>query len=324
VEQLEITASSVSASSNIDAPFSITETSRPNVILLALLQRAEAMAASLPFNLRRDAISGTRPHHSHNPSSSRSSRIPFAVRIQALLENKLDYIFKYFFRIGGGATFAEPAGPKGVTKAARSGRASLSRTAKPKLADNRQGLLNRIHLLERKLSDVKARDTRKNREIDWEPIVKVSGASAKAPFAESTRSSGTDIGKQAESCDSFDLAGRCVLCVGGRASLYPAYRRLVETSGGNLLIYRCPRNGADHLPALLAHADMVVCPVDCVNHHAYFAVRRYCKRSGKPCVLLDRSCLPTFRKGVAILSSLAASTAGCRKAIQSPQSQSIT
>ena len=42
---------------------------------------------------------------------------------------------------------------------------------------------------------------------------------------------------------------------------------------------------------------MVICAVDCVNHEAYFTVKRYCKYFGKPYVLLDRSDLATFRKG---------------------------
>ena len=106
--------------------------------------------------------------------------------------------------------------------------------------------------------------------------------------------------------DGSDLAGRCVLCVGGRVALYPEYRRMVETAGGSLLIHRGDRQGdAGRLPTLFARADALVCPVDCVNHDAYFAVKCYCKHSGKPCALLERSNLPTFRKGVEALAALA-------------------
>ncbi len=105
--------------------------------------------------------------------------------------------------------------------------------------------------------------------------------------------------------DGSDLAGRCVLCVGGRAALYLEYRRVVETAGGSLLIYRSDQRGdADRLPTLLARADALLCPVDCVDHDAYFAAKHYCKYSGKPCALLARSDLPTFRKGVETLSAL--------------------
>ena len=51
---------------------------------------------------------------------------------------------------------------------------------------------------------------------------------------------------------------------------------------------------------------MVVCPVDCVNHEAYFTAKRYCKYSGTPYVVLDRSDISTFHKGVAKLAELAA------------------
>lgn len=117
-------------------------------------------------------------------------------------------------------------------------------------------------------------------------------------------------------CDGCDLAGQSVLCVGGRARLYREYRQLVKAYGGDLVICRSSRTEADaregdnteshpaggHLDALLDRADMVVCPIDCIDHNDYFAVRHYCKRTGKPCAFLRRSCLPSFCKGVEILA----------------------
>lgn len=98
------------------------------------------------------------------------------------------------------------------------------------------------------------------------------------------------------------LSEKYVLCIGGRRRLYPEYRSLIESLGGNLLIYRGNQKGdSDRLPALLTCADMVICPVDCVKHETYFDVKHYCKKSGKPCALLDRSDLPTFYKGIKIL-----------------------
>jgi hypothetical protein len=105
--------------------------------------------------------------------------------------------------------------------------------------------------------------------------------------------------KQYGRCGGSDLAGRSVLCVGGRAALYPEYRRVVEESGGQFLTHDGGREDSIHrLPALLAKADVVVCPADCLSHGAYYAVKRYCKRYGKPCALLDKSGVSTFRKGV--------------------------
>jgi hypothetical protein len=194
-----------------------------------------------------------------------------------------------------------------------------------------QTLLSRIDLLERELADA---EIPVPPETDWVPLVKVSatpGASAAAPSSGSTPAvepaQGCDIPseKQTDAHAGFDLAGRCVLCVGGRAALYPEYHRMVEASGGKLLIYRrAPLHGGDHLPALLDHADLVVCPVDCVNHYTYFTVKRYCKYSGKPCVLLDRSGLPTFRKGMATLAALAMPPAGFGSPVQSTESTPTT
>ncbi|MBA0014749.1 MAG: putative TonB-dependent receptor BfrD [Nitrosomonadaceae bacterium] len=107
-----------------------------------------------------------------------------------------------------------------------------------------------------------------------------------------------------------DLEGRCVLCVGGLAALYTEYRRVVETAGGKLLIYRGDQQHESNcLLALLACADALLCPIDCVNHAAYFAAIQYCKHSGKPCALLKRSDLPTFRKGVEVLAASATTVA---------------
>jgi len=101
------------------------------------------------------------------------------------------------------------------------------------------------------------------------------------------------------------LSEKYILCVGGRGKLYPEYRYLVESFGGKLLIYRGNQKGdTGKLPDLLTCADMVICPVDCVNHATYFAVKYFCKKSGKPCALLDRSDMPTFRKGIEVLTGI--------------------
>jgi hypothetical protein len=180
------------------------------------------------------------------------------------------------------------------------------------IANDRQALLERIDLLERKLADA---HISVSHETDWVPLVKTAFASGTEPTARTAMGRAACNEKRATLEGNFDLAARKVLCVGGKAALYPEYRRVVEASGATLFFYRSdPRptspTSGHGLPKLLSQADMVVCPIDCVNHEAYFTAKRYCKYSGKPYVLLDRSDIPTFRKGVATLAELAAAQAG--------------
>ncbi len=103
----------------------------------------------------------------------------------------------------------------------------------------------------------------------------------------------------------YSLKDRSILCVGGQAKNYPAYRALVEAIGGHLFTFHGDSNdNPEHLYELLEKTDMVICPVDCVNHQAYFTVKRYCQYSGKQCVLLDRSQVATFQKGVKTLATM--------------------
>ena len=103
----------------------------------------------------------------------------------------------------------------------------------------------------------------------------------------------------------YGLNGRSILCVGGRAKYYPAYRALVEASGGQLFTFHGDSNDRiEHLYELLEKTDMVICPVDCVNHQAYFTVKRYCQHSRKHGVLLDRSQIATFQKGIKTLATM--------------------
>ncbi|MCC6917295.1 DUF2325 domain-containing protein [Nitrosomonas sp.] len=99
------------------------------------------------------------------------------------------------------------------------------------------------------------------------------------------------------------LAGRLILCVGGRAALYPDYRQLIEAAGGQFMVFRGGTQGkTEYLSALLACADSVICPVDCISHEDFFTVRHYCQCIDKPCLMLQRSDLATFSKAVESLA----------------------
>ncbi|MDQ3186084.1 MAG: DUF2325 domain-containing protein [Pseudomonadota bacterium] len=285
------------AASGVTFPFLLTEAPHADEILLACLHGAEAMSAHLLHGPLRYAVSGTQWLHSH---SSHDSHNFLPSRIQILLEKKFGHILKRFFKTKGDAFFLKPAE---LTRTARL-REAEGCISHVKSANKQQALLKRIDSLERKLADAESRIAH---ETGWVPLVKASTAALASDCSVSDRNACDE--KQAGSCTRFNLAGRCILCVGGRAKLYPEYRRLVETSGGSLLIYRSgpkndSENDSDHLSTLFARADMVVCPADCVNHNAYFAVKRHCIRSGKVCVWLDRSNLPTFRKGIESLAAL--------------------
>ena len=41
--------------------------------------------------------------------------------------------------------------------------------------------------------------------------------------------------------------------------------------------------------ASLAAADLVICQTGCISHDAYWRVQDHCRRTGKPCILVDQS-----------------------------------
>jgi len=103
--------------------------------------------------------------------------------------------------------------------------------------------------------------------------------------------------------NSQQLAGLSILCIGGRAALYPQYRELIEAAGGQFSVYRGSEQGDIHyLATLLIQATIVLCPVDCISHEDFSTIRWYCQSTDTPCFLLQRSDLATFGKAVEILS----------------------
>ncbi|MGF1642295.1 MAG: DUF2325 domain-containing protein [Thiotrichales bacterium] len=106
-----------------------------------------------------------------------------------------------------------------------------------------------------------------------------------------------------ELCSDIDLAGRSVLCVGGRTAVFAQYREVVERFGGRFMLHDGGREeNLARLPELLNAADAVICAADCVSHNAYYRLKRHCKQSQKPCVMLKHSGLAGFAAGVARLA----------------------
>jgi hypothetical protein len=108
-------------------------------------------------------------------------------------------------------------------------------------------------------------------------------------------------------CPCPHLRGKCVLYVGGRSGLKSEYKLLGERFGCQLLHHDGGlEQSPHHLQQMLARADAVVCPVDCVSHDACALVKRLCRNNMKP-VLFARS---------SGLSSLASSLAELDRACQ--------
>lgn len=96
-----------------------------------------------------------------------------------------------------------------------------------------------------------------------------------------------------------DINGRCILYVGGRDKLKPHLRSMVEQCGGRFLHHDGGLHGKDHyLHQVLAQADTVFCPVDCISHNACQTIKRFCKKHNKHMVLLRKDSLSAFAQGL--------------------------
>lgn len=96
------------------------------------------------------------------------------------------------------------------------------------------------------------------------------------------------------------LKGRTVVLVGGKQSLEPHYRMLVEGSGG--VFYRhdgksSPRS-KDEIEDMVSKADVALCPIDINSHNAVRCVRSACKSKNKPCRFLRSSSLSMIRRAL--------------------------
>lgn len=95
------------------------------------------------------------------------------------------------------------------------------------------------------------------------------------------------------------LARRRVLYVGGRPSSTPAIRDFVEGRGGEFLHHDGgleARKGL--LAALLPRADLVVFPVDCIDHDSALNLKRLAERHQVPFLALRSASLASFAAAV--------------------------
>ncbi len=99
------------------------------------------------------------------------------------------------------------------------------------------------------------------------------------------------------------LAGRCVLCIGGMTRLVDGYRKLVEVRGGRFLHHDGGQEDNLHrIDAAVASADAVVCQAGCVSHAAYYRLKEACKKLGKPCIFVQSPGVGSFARSLATLS----------------------
>lgn len=137
-----------------------------------------------------------------------------------------------------------------------------------------------------------------NNNRNWAPIIK-----AKSSIKSNDTNGCTNT-------NQLSLFEKSVLCVGGQLKLYPQYGQLVEALGGQFMAFHNNANDTSfkHLLQLLQKADMIICPVDCVDHEAFLLVKKYCESFDKLCVLLDRSSIATFQQGIHALTCMATET----------------
>lgn len=97
---------------------------------------------------------------------------------------------------------------------------------------------------------------------------------------------------------------RCILCVGGRTSLLSHYRALADRLGLKLIHHDGGQQEAlSRLPEMIASADAVLCPTDCVGHAAYYSLKQQCRKSGKPCLLFKGAGVTSFAFALSRLSA---------------------
>jgi len=87
-----------------------------------------------------------------------------------------------------------------------------------------------------------------------------------------------------------DLAGRRLLCIGGKRAVVAQYRAIVERAGAEFAYHDGGvEDRLGRLPAMLAAADAVVCLAGDCSHAAYRLAKRYCKTKRKACALIGNS-----------------------------------
>lgn len=149
----------------------------------------------------------------------------------------------------------------------------------------RQALEHRVHALNGKVADVSRELARKDELLDR---LQQELAALEACFDGASS-------RDADGSAAPQLAELTLLYVGGRAGSVPHLRKLAECFGAALLSHDGgleERSGL--LSGLVARADVVLFPVDCVSHEAAASIKRACRQLSKPFIPLRSSGISSF------------------------------
>lgn len=151
----------------------------------------------------------------------------------------------------------------------------------------RQALARRANDAEARASALNAHAAALEREIaGLKRQLALSEGAPRQPAASEKYPASTS----SEQRTTVDIAGKCVLCVGGRSGAVDAYRQMIEQRGGRFLHHDGGLEESLHrIDAALATADLVICQAGCISHNAYWRVKEQCKRTGKPCLYMKNS-----------------------------------
>jgi hypothetical protein len=100
-----------------------------------------------------------------------------------------------------------------------------------------------------------------------------------------------------------NLAGRKVVYIGGRRSLAPHLRSVVEGCYGSFIHHDGGlEDSRANLDIKLTGADVVFCPVDCISHDACKRVKRSCKRNKTQFIPLRSSGVSSLLNGLHLIA----------------------
>lgn len=168
--------------------------------------------------------------------------------------------------------------------------------------DKLSAITRRMWELERNLKDAREEATRIAQERD-EALTEREALEQLLHALDPQERMCMEAGSEACAGCENALSSRCILYVGGRASLMAQYRQLADRLGITLIHHDGGQEESlSRLPELIRGADVVLCPTDKISHNAYYHVKAHCKRVGKPCLFYKGGGVSGFAVAMARLS----------------------